>query len=65
MKTTIYQKFIARYGETFTMVCIDYGDAEVCEIMPHAIVAKMNAMEFAELTTELMFWQNEKATWEE
>lgn len=47
------------------MVCIDYGDAEFCEIVPHAIVAKMNAMEFAELTTELMFWQNEKATWEE
>ena len=47
------------------MVCIDYGDAEFCEIVPHAIVAKMNAMEFAELTTELRFWQNEKATWEE
>lgn len=66
MKTTIYQKFIARYGETFTLVNIDYdGDGELTEIVPHSIVSKLNQVEFIDLVTELMFWQNEKASWEE
>ena len=65
MTTTIYQKFIPRLGETLTLVSVDYGDSELIEIVPHAIVAGMGAREFTELVNELVFWQNEKANWEE
>ena len=63
MRTTIYQKFIPRYGEMVTLVSIDYDDAEVMEIVPHALVAKMNQEEHFELLNELISWENEKADW--
>lgn len=68
MTTTIYQKYIARYSDFFTLVSIDYGDAEYMEIIPHAKAQEIkdrSVTEFCELVTELQFWQNEKATWEE
>lgn len=68
MTTTIYQKYIARYSDTFTLVSIDYGDDDYMEIIPHAKAQEImnrSVMEFSELVAELQFWQNEKATWEE
>lgn len=68
MTTTIYQKFVARYGETFTLISIDYGEDEYVEIIPHAKaleIKQSSVAEFAKLVAELQFWQNEKATWEE
>lgn len=65
MKTTIYQKFIARYAETFTLVCIEYDDDEFMEVVPTAKVKDMDQEEYFALLSELIFWQNEKATWEE
>lgn len=68
MTTTIYQKYIARYSDTFTLVSIDYGDDDYMEITPHAKAQEImnrSVMEFSELVAELQFWQNEKATWEE
>lgn len=68
MKTTIYQKYVSRYSEVLTLVCVDYGDDELCEITPHALAKEIlsrSVVEFSELMAELRFWQNEKASWEE
>ena len=68
MTTTIYQKYIARYSETFTLVNIEYDDGEVAEIVPHSKASEImrrSVKEYTDLVSELMFWQNEKATWEE
>ena len=68
MTTTIYQKYVARYSDVFTLVSIDYGDDELIEIIPHAKVLEIkqrSVKEFVELVAELQFWQNEKASWEE
>lgn len=65
MTTTIYQKYVPRYAETFTLISIDYGDDEFMEIVPHARVAKMSQEEVFDLYMELVSWQNEKASWED
>ena len=65
MKTTIYQKFVSRYAETFTMVEIRYDDDTFCEVVPHAAVSKLKGMEFCELVTELVHYENVKAEWED
>jgi hypothetical protein len=68
MTTTIYQKYVSRYSEVFTLVCIDYGDDEYMEITPHAKAQEIlyrSVAEFSELVAELQFWQNEKASWED
>lgn len=68
MTTTIYQKYVARYSDVFTLVNIDYGEDEYMEIIPHAKaleIKQRSVKEFVELVAELQFWQNEKATWEE
>lgn len=65
MTTTIYQKYIARYSDFFTLVCIDYGDDEHLEIIPHAKASRLNQEEYFELAMELTSRQNEKAYWEE
>lgn len=68
MTTTIYQKYVARYSDVFTLVSIDYGEEEYMEIIPHAKakeIKRRSVAEYAELVAELQFWQNEKATWEE
>lgn len=66
MNTTIYQKFVSRYGETFTLIELTdgYGDASI-EIVPSHRVAKMSEDEFEELFHELMNWENEKASWDD
>lgn len=65
MKTTVYQKFISKHAEYFTLIEIEYGDATHVEILPSERVTKMSEEEIEVLTDELMNWQNEKASWEE
>lgn len=64
MTTTVYQKFISRYAETFTMVEMTEGtDFYTAEIIPSAKVDKMSEEEVTNLIEELSNWQNEKASW--
>lgn len=64
MTTTIYQKFISRYADYFTLVEMSEGtDFCMAEIIPSAKVNKMSEEEVAELVEELSNWQNEKASW--
>lgn len=64
MTTTIYQKFIGRYAETFTLVeMIEGCDYSNCEIIPAAKVANLNEEEYEELFSELRRDENEKASW--
>ena len=64
MTTTIYQKFISRYAETFTLIEMTDGkDFIQSEIIPAARVAKMTEEEFDNLFNELMNYENEKACW--
>jgi hypothetical protein len=64
METTIYQKFVSRYAETFTLVEMSEGDDyHSVEIVPAGKVAKMSEEEVEELIDELTNWQNEKASW--
>lgn len=66
METTIYQKFVSRYAEIFTLVEMSEGtDFHKIEIVPADKVAKMSEEEVEELVDELISWQNEKASWEE
>lgn len=66
MTTTIYQKFIARYADYFTLVEMSEGaDFHRAEIIPSDKVARMSDKEVQQIIDELMFWQHEKATWEE
>lgn len=64
METTIYQKFVSRYAEIFTLVEMSEGDDyHNVEIIPADKVAKMSEAEVEELIDELTNWQNEKASW--
>jgi hypothetical protein len=64
MTTTIYQKFISRYAETFTLIEMEEGtDYATVEIVPSSRAAKLDEDEFAELVEELRDSRNEKATW--
>lgn len=64
MTTTIYQKFISRYAETFTLVDMTDGKDYIhSEIIPSAVVAKLSEEEFDELFNELFDSKNEKASW--
>ena len=64
MTTTIYQKFISRYAETFTLIDMTDGKDYIhSEIVPAAIVAKLSEEEFDDLFNELMDSRNEKASW--
>jgi hypothetical protein len=65
MTTTIYQKFISKYAETFTLVERCDEDYHSIEILPTAVTDKMSQDDVFDIVDELMFWQNEKATWEE
>ena len=66
MRTTIYQKFISRNAELFTMVEIAEGGDNVSqEVIPSSVVEKMSEDEFDELVCELYNSDNEKASWEE
>ena len=64
MTTTIYQKFISRYAETFTLIDMADGKDYIHrEIVPAAVVAKLSEEEFDDLFNELMDSRNEKASW--
>lgn len=64
MITTIYQKFISRYAETFTLIDMTDGKDYIhSEIVPSERVAKMTEEEIYELFNELMDSENEKASW--
>ena len=64
MTTTIYQKFISRYAETFTLIEMEEGtEYATVEIVPSAKVAKLDEDEFSELVEELRDSGNEKASW--
>lgn len=67
MNTTVYQKYISRYAETFTLVerYDEEEDFYSTEVLPTSVTSKMNRDELFAVINELMFWQNEKATWEE
>ena len=65
MTTTIYQKYISRYAETFTLVERCDDDFHSAEILPTHKTSKMDSDELFDLMDELLFWQNEKASWEE
>lgn len=64
MTTTIYQKYIARYSEIFTLVDMNDGiDFIHSEILPSYMVAKMTDEEYDELFNELMDDKNKKSSW--
>lgn len=64
MITTVYQKFISRYAETFTLIDMTDGkDFVQSEIIPAAKVAKLSEEEFDDLFNELLDSENEKASW--
>lgn len=64
MTTTIYQKFISKYAETFTLVEIEMGAGyTMMEVVPTQKVAKMTEEEYELLCTELLESENEKASW--
>ena len=66
MITTVYQKFISRYAETFTLIDMTDGkDFIQSEIIPSERVAKMTDEEFDDLFNELLNSENEKASWGE
>lgn len=62
--TTIYQKFIPKYGETFTLIDMTDGKDYIhSEMVPADIVSRLNDEEFDELFNELLDSDNEKASW--
>ena len=64
MRTTIYQKYISRHAETFTLIDMTDGrDYTHSEIVPAEVVAKLSEDEFDELFNELFDSENEKASW--
>lgn len=64
MTTTIYQKFISRYAETFTLIDMTDGDDYIhSEIVPAAIVAKLSQDEYDDLFNELLDSNYEKVSW--
>lgn len=65
METTIYQAFVSRYATTFTYVEHFDGKEYAGEMIPAAIVAKLDEDEFTDLLCEVRSSENEKASWGE
>lgn len=64
MTTTVYQKFISRYAEIFTLVEMTEGtDFSNIEVLPCAKVSRLSEDELEELVNELLDSRNEKASW--
>lgn len=64
MTTTIYQKFISRFAETFTLIDMTDGKDYIhSEIIPAEAVAKLSEEEYDDLFNELMDSSYEKASW--
>lgn len=64
MTTIIFQKFVSRFAETFTLIEM-YGGDDYCtaEIVPSSAVSKLKEEDFEELLNELREADNEKASW--
>lgn len=65
METTVYQKFVSRYAETFTYVENYDGKEYEGEMIPSATVAKLSEEDLEELLCEVRSSENEKASWGE
>lgn len=65
METTVYQKFVSRYAETFTYIENFDGEEYTGEMIPSAIASKLNEEDFEELLNEVRSSENEKASWGE
>lgn len=63
MTTTVYQKFISRYAEIFTLVEMTEGTDGHFEVIPAAKFNKMDPEECDDLIQELWASENEKASW--
>ena len=63
MTTTVYQKFISKYAEIFTLVEITEGSDGHFEVVPAAKFDKMTIEDRDELISELFTSENEKASW--
>lgn len=64
MTTTVYQKFVSKYADTFTLIEIAHGpEYATTKIVPAAKVAKLDEDELGELLEELRDSKNEKASW--
>lgn len=63
MKTTVYQKFVSKYAETFTYIEHYDGRDYQGEMIPSAIVSKLDEEAFEELLCEVSNYENEKASW--
>lgn len=65
METTVYQKFVSRYAETFTYVENFDGKEYQGEMIPSVIVSKLSEEDLEELLCEVRSSENEKASWGE
>ena len=65
MITTVYQKFVSRYAETFTYIENFDGEEYTGEMIPSSKVAKLTEEDFEELLNEVRSSENEKASWGE
>lgn len=65
IKTIIYQKFVSRYADVFTMIERMDDETSVVEIAPFARTSKMSEDEYEALVDELRDWRYEKASWDE
>jgi len=64
MTTTVYQKFVSRYAETFTLVEMTEGtDFSNIEVLPCAKASRLSEDELEKLVNELRDSGNEKASW--
>lgn len=64
MITTVYQKFISKYAETFTLIEMTDGkDYISSEIIPSNKVAALSDEEYDDLFNALFDSENEKACW--
>lgn len=64
MTTTVYQKFVSRYLETFTLVEMTEGtDFSNLEVLPCAKASRLSEDELEKLVNELRDSGNEKASW--
>lgn len=64
MKTKVYQSFVSKYAEIFTLIEMQEGIGfHEIEIIPSSKVSKLSKEELEELVNELMDYENEKASW--
>ena len=59
--TIIYQKFVSRYADVFTLIERTDAETSLVEIAPFKKTSKLPLCEFEALVEELKDWRNEKA----